>query len=93
MLVGLSLGKTLVRLSQDGRLTTEDRIKTLREAEELLQKAHESLANRPDTPLLLRTKLLEGFAELYDAWDAAEPGEGYAAKAAKWRARLPESMK
>jgi hypothetical protein len=28
--------------------------------------------------------------ELYDSWDAAEPGKGYAEKAAEWRAKLDE---
>ena len=32
--------------------------------------------------------LAEAFADLYEAWDAAEPDPGYAAKASEWRARL-----
>jgi tetratricopeptide (TPR) repeat protein len=31
--------------------------------------------------------------QLYDAWDAAEPGKGYAEKAAQWRAKLDETSK
>jgi tetratricopeptide (TPR) repeat protein len=31
--------------------------------------------------------------QLYEAWDAAEPGNGYAEKAAEWRAQLPESVR
>ena len=27
--------------------------------------------------------------DLYAAWNAAEPGQGYDAKAEQWRARLP----
>ena len=27
--------------------------------------------------------------QLYEAWDTAEPGKGYADKAAEWRAKLP----
>lgn len=27
--------------------------------------------------------------ELYERWDADEPGKGYDAKAAEWRDRLP----
>jgi len=30
--------------------------------------------------------MMKAFVELYDAWHAAEPGEGYDAKAAEWRA-------
>jgi hypothetical protein len=26
---------------------------------------------------------------VYEAWDAAEPGKGYAEQAAEWRAKLP----
>ena len=28
--------------------------------------------------------------DLHHAWDAAESGKGYAAKAAEWREKLPE---
>lgn len=34
-------------------------------------------------PLALRSRLV-------DAWDAAEPGKGYAEKAAEWRKKLPK---
>ena len=30
------------------------------------------------------------FIDLYEAWEASEPGQGYAAKAAEWRAKVPE---
>ena len=33
---------------------------------------------------------LERIIKFYEAWDAAEPGKGYAEKAAEWRAKLPE---
>jgi tetratricopeptide (TPR) repeat protein len=33
---------------------------------------------------------LKRIVKLYDAWDAADPGKGYAEKAAKWRGKLPE---
>jgi non-specific serine/threonine protein kinase/serine/threonine-protein kinase len=33
----------------------------------------------------------QALAELYESWDAAEPGKGYDAKAAEWRARLEEA--
>ena len=32
----------------------------------------------------------QAVADLYAAWDKAEPGKGYAAKAAAWRAKLPK---
>jgi tetratricopeptide (TPR) repeat protein len=31
-----------------------------------------------------------GLADLYSAWDKAEPGQGYDAKAAAWKAKLPQ---
>ncbi len=35
-------------------------------------------------------KAINALVDLYDAWDTAEPGKGYAEKAAKWRAKLPQ---
>jgi len=32
---------------------------------------------------------VHGLVDLYTAWDAAEPGKGYDAKAAEWRGKLP----
>ena len=36
-------------------------------------------------------ELTQAFVELYESWDAAEPGKGYAEKAAEWRAKLPQT--
>ena len=33
-------------------------------------------------------KVINYLVDLYDAWDAAEPDKGYAAKASEWRAKL-----
>ena len=35
-------------------------------------------------------KCIERLISLYSAWHAAEPEEGYDAKAAEWRAKLPQ---
>jgi hypothetical protein len=35
-------------------------------------------------------KTVNRLIELYDAWHAAEPDKGYAAKASEWRAKLPQ---
>ena len=43
-------------------------------------------ATNPD-----RVTVLSGLAELYDAWNAAEPDKGHSATAAKWHAKLDES--
>ncbi len=32
-----------------------------------------------------------GVLSLYESWHAAEPGKGYGAKAAEWRAKLPKA--
>ena len=31
---------------------------------------------------------VQGLVDLYTAWDKAEPGKGYDAKAAQWRAQM-----
>ena len=38
-------------------------------------------------------RMVERLIGLYDSWDAAEPGKGYAEKAAEWRAKLEEISK
>ena len=38
------------------------------------------------------TKTVERLITLYDSWHAAEPGKGYDANAAEWRAKLPEEV-
>ena len=35
-------------------------------------------------------KTINALEELYKGWDAAEPGKGFAAKGAEWRAKLEE---
>lgn len=32
---------------------------------------------------------VQAIVDLYTAWDKAEPGKGYDAKAAEWQAKLP----
>ena len=34
--------------------------------------------------------MIESLIDIYEARHAAEPGKGYDAKAAEWRAKLPE---
>jgi hypothetical protein len=31
---------------------------------------------------------VQGLADLYAAWEKAEPGKGYGARAAEWKAKL-----
>jgi tetratricopeptide (TPR) repeat protein len=45
--------------------------------------------NRGDKDIETR-EWVRGLADLYAAWDKAEPGKGYDAKAALWKAKLPK---
>jgi serine/threonine protein kinase/tetratricopeptide (TPR) repeat protein len=63
------------------------------EAEPLLLNGYAGLKDNPSIPKGLeghdrRREALERIVRLYDAWDKAEPGQGYDAKAADWKANL-----
>jgi serine/threonine protein kinase/tetratricopeptide (TPR) repeat protein len=60
----------------------------LAEAESLLVIAYEGLKDRGDVPPADKRRALERIVRLYDSWDAAAPGKGYAEKAAEWQAKL-----
>jgi hypothetical protein len=62
----------------------------LSEAEALLTKVYDALSRVPQPPNRLFESVLQGLAELYDVWHAAEPDQGHDAKAAQWRTRLAE---
>jgi tetratricopeptide (TPR) repeat protein len=57
------------------------------EAEPLLLAAHQSLAERPTIPAENVRSAVGRIATLYEAWHGTEPGKGYDASAAEWRAR------
>ena len=59
------------------------------EAESLLLDSYEHLQGNPEVSPEPVRKTLERIIKLYEAWDAAEPGRGYADQAAEWRAKLP----
>jgi len=60
------------------------------EAEPLVLESYEKLqAVQGETGFETR-QALPRIVKLYEAWDAAEPNQGYAEKAAEWRAKLPE---
>ena len=69
-------------------------IAKLCEAESLLLEAHQRLVDMPSVAPSLRAKRIrrdmQRISRLYESWDAAEPGKGYAEKAAEWRAKLEE---
>ena len=71
------------------------RIEKLREAEPLLLEGYERVISAAETiPAPIRDQrireALQRIVKLYDARHAAEPDKGYDAKAAEWRAKLPE---
>jgi serine/threonine protein kinase/tetratricopeptide (TPR) repeat protein len=74
------LGRTLAALDRRPEAEIE-----LLEAERIVAAAR--YAPRP----ALR-RVTNGLVKLYYDWDKAEPGRGYAAKAAEWRARLPATQ-
>ena len=57
------------------------------EAEPLLLDGYVGMKDRPGATALWKRAALERIVALYEAWDAAEPGKGYAEKAAEWRAK------
>ena len=42
--------------------------------------------------MIRKREALERVIKLYEAWDAAEPGQGHTERAAEWRAKLQESQ-
>ena len=79
----------------DPSVALRARIEKLREAEPLLlngyAKLNENAESIPEAARTLRLRqALERIVKLYESWDAAEPGQGYDAEAAEWRAKLRE---
>ena len=61
------------------------------EAEPRLVEGYEKMTPPPHIANR-KQQALERIIKLYDAWHAAEPNQGYDAKAAEWRARLAEQQ-
>jgi len=61
-----------------------------REAEEVLLEAYDLLVTGFNEKHPRTIKCIDELNNLYEAWDAAEPGKGYDAKAAEWRGKLPK---
>jgi non-specific serine/threonine protein kinase/serine/threonine-protein kinase len=65
------------------------------EAEPLLLSGYEGLAASPQTPRKPQDRLSKAaqrLIDLYTAWNTAEPGKGYDAKAAEWKAKLDQAQ-
>ncbi len=58
-------------------------------AEPLLLAMHEQIVESSDESRSQTQASIERLVKFYESWDAAEPGKGYDAKAAAWRAKLP----
>ena len=86
------LGESLAGQAADRSLTVAARIEKLREAEPLLLEGYEGMKDNPEAPDERKREALERIIKLYEAWDAAEPGQGYADQAAEWRAKLPTTQ-
>lgn len=90
-----NLGECLARQGADPslalgvRIDESDRIEKLREAEALLIEWAHALQGLDKTPDDRKTEAIQRVVDLYEAWDAAEPDQGYNAKADEWRAKLP----
>ncbi len=58
-------------------------------AEPLLLAMHEQIIeSSKESPSKSQTSI-ERLAKFYESWHVAEPGKGYDAKAAEWRAKMP----
>jgi tetratricopeptide (TPR) repeat protein len=80
------------RIAQAESLLGACRVAQLRfeEAEPLLVRSCAIIQQQPGPRPSAQTKVeaLQRVIDLYESWDAAEPGKGYDAKAAEWRAKL-----
>ena len=79
------LGECLTRQGVDPSLALGARIEKLREAETILVELANA-ALKDD-----KTGDIQRLVDLYEAWNVAEPGNGYDARADEWRSKLPQS--
>jgi len=63
------------------------------EAEPLLVNGYNQMKGNPAAPQGQVQDALERIVTLYESWDSAEPGKGYAEKAAEWLEKLEETQK
>ncbi len=61
------------------------------EAEPLLLAMHEQIVGSSDESPSKTQASIERLAKFYESWHTAEPDKGYDAKAAEWRAKLPQA--
>jgi tetratricopeptide (TPR) repeat protein len=75
----MTLGSTLTHLNR------------FAEAEPELVEAQRVLSTAQGVPTGWYKKCVGALVALYESWDKAEPGKGYDAKAAEWKAKLAEA--
>ena len=78
------LGNYLAKLGEAEGATSQ-----FVEGEATSLEAHQLLAEGFGEDHKRTTKIVERLITLYESWHAADPGKGYDAKAAEWRAKLP----
>jgi tetratricopeptide (TPR) repeat protein len=78
--VRMGLGHTLTGLKQYAQ------------AEPMLLEAEQILATAPQTPAGRHNQSMRSLAELYTAWNKAEPGKGYDQKALQWQVKVPATQ-
>jgi hypothetical protein len=61
------------------------------EAEALLVESANTMLDKYAATKSHKTEAIQRVVDLYETWDTAEPDQGYDAKAAQWRAKLPQS--
>jgi tetratricopeptide (TPR) repeat protein len=87
-------GSILLIADLDPALAPSARAARLREAESLLLDGYTALKDNPGVPSPAqigadpRREALERVVHLYEVWDRADPGKGYDAKVAEWKAKL-----
>ncbi|HUN81646.1 MAG TPA: serine/threonine-protein kinase [Phycisphaerae bacterium] len=84
----LPAGHAHIAVCQIGVGETLTRLRRFDEAEPQLIEASRRLIDQPDALDRWQKRLIKAMVELYDGRNAAEPGKGYASRAAEWRLKL-----
>lgn len=75
------------RTTLSGLLITSKRFK---ECEDLLRDEFEMFDKHPDVPKERRRGVIRALGIMYGMWDAAEPDQGHAQEAARWKKKLAQ---
>ncbi len=86
------LAECLIAQGADPSLALGARIEKLREAETILIELGNAVVGDSTSSDDDKTDAIRRVVDLYEAWHAAEPGQGYDVKADEWRATLPAQV-